>query len=84
MVTSISKEDGEWDEPWMFQTTGYKDTHYVEAVINHHEICDCEECISRQNDSGLATAPQHSAAEPTSSRLPAPDLLEGRTTKNLR
>lgn len=47
MVTSIdTTKDGDWDEPMMFQTTGDDDTHYAEAVIDHHYVCECEECLA--------------------------------------
>lgn len=48
MVTSFDETtDPEWDPPAMFQTDGDDDTHYAEAVINHHEICRCAECRPR-------------------------------------
>lgn len=46
MVTSWDETtDPNWDPPFVFKTDGDRDTHYAEAVINHHEICRCCECI---------------------------------------
>jgi len=46
MVTSFDEtEDERWDPPAMFQTKGHDHTHYLEAVIYHHEICECAECV---------------------------------------
>lgn len=46
MVTSLDETtDPDWDPPFVFKTDGDQYTHYAEAVINHHEICRCSECI---------------------------------------
>lgn len=50
MVTSYDERtDPSWDAPAVFATRGDDHTHYAEAKINHHWICDCEECASAAN-----------------------------------
>ena len=45
MVTSFDETmDSDWDPVCMFQTRGDENTHYAEAVIDHHDICECSEC----------------------------------------
>jgi len=46
MNTSFDEimDDGSWDPPAMFQTMGHDHTHYLEAVIDHHFICKCQQC----------------------------------------
>ncbi len=45
MVTSWDElTDDKWDPPAMFQTRGDPNTHYIEAIRDHHWICKCSEC----------------------------------------
>lgn len=46
MVTSWDPAtDEEWDPAAIFQTRGDADTHYIEAVADHHWICKCADCL---------------------------------------
>lgn len=54
MVTSFDVTmDEEWDPPMMFQTRGDDNTHYLEAVIDHHWVCKCLECSARAENTEL-------------------------------
>lgn len=56
MVTSIDETDDDWDPVHMFQTRGDDNTHYAEAVIDHHWICKCDECVAnRAEDAGTSS-----------------------------
>jgi hypothetical protein len=51
MVTSFNEtDDADWDPVAVFQTDGNADTHYAEAIIDHHYICRCSECIASRGD----------------------------------
>lgn len=60
MVTSYDeKMDTHWDPPVVFQTCGDEHTHYAEAVMDHHAICECRECNGEARDEEPLTSMLH-------------------------